>query len=71
MKTKLKLPFATEIIILAAWVIWISRNNKVFNNQPPSLTSWKYVFLQEAKLLSYRMKKKHADSFKEWLQSQT
>jgi hypothetical protein len=43
MKTKLKLPFVMEIIILAAWGIRISRNNKVFNNHPPSLTSWKKI----------------------------
>jgi hypothetical protein len=59
-----------EIIILTAWGIWISRNNKIFNNQTPSLKTWKIIFLQEAKLLIYRMKKKHADTFKEWLQSQ-
>jgi hypothetical protein len=70
-KKKLNVPFAMELIILAAWGIWISRNNKIFNNQEPSFESWKAIFLQEAKMLTYRMKKKHADSFKEWLQSQT
>jgi hypothetical protein len=69
-KKKLKFPFAMEIIILAAWGIWISRNNKIFNNQEPSFETWKIMFLQEAKMLTYRMKKKHADSFKEWIQSQ-
>jgi hypothetical protein len=59
-----------EIIFLAAWGIWIWRNNKIFHNQTPSFTSWKVIFLQEAKLLTYRIKKKHADTFKEWLQSQ-
>jgi hypothetical protein len=58
-----------EIIILTAWGIWISRNNKIFHNQTPSFTSWKAIFLQEAKL-TYKIKKKHADTFKEWLQSQ-
>jgi hypothetical protein len=69
-KRKLKYPFAMDIIILTAWSIWISRNNKIFNNQTPSIETWKFIFLQEAKLLTYRMKKKHADTFKEWLQSQ-
>jgi hypothetical protein len=63
-KKKLKYPFAMEIIILAAWGIWISRNNKIFNNQTPSFEIWKIIFLQEAKLLTYKMKKKHADTFK-------
>jgi hypothetical protein len=70
MKEKLKLPFAMEIIIIAAWGIWISRNNKIFNNHSPSFTSWKVIFIQEAKLLTFRIKKKHADTFKEWLQTQ-
>jgi hypothetical protein len=69
MKDKMKLPFAMEIIILAGWGIWITRNNKIFNNQLPSFANWKAVFLQEVKLPSYKMKKKHANSFKEWLQS--
>jgi hypothetical protein len=71
MKNKMKLPFVMEIGILEAWGIWIIRNNKIFNNQPPSLASWKVLFLRGAKLLSCKMKNKHADSFKEWLQSQT
>jgi hypothetical protein len=47
-----------------------NQNNKIFNNQATSFANWKDVFLQEVKLLSYMMKKKHADSFKEWLQTQ-
>jgi hypothetical protein len=70
MKDKMKLPFAMEIIILAGWGIWITRNNKIFNNQMPSFANWKAVFLQEVKLLSYMMKNEHVDSYKEWLQSQ-
>ena len=71
MKKKIQKPFAMEIIILAAWSIWIIRNNKVFKNQHPSFQSWKIIFLQELHLVSFRMKKKHSETFKEWLQSQT
>jgi hypothetical protein len=70
MKRKINYPFTMEIIILAAWSIWILRNNKIFHNQNQSFTGWKAVFLHEARMLTYRIKKKHADSFKEWLQSQ-
>jgi hypothetical protein len=31
-KNKLRMPFAMEIIIAAAWGIWIVRNNKIFKN---------------------------------------
>jgi hypothetical protein len=70
-KEKLQLPFAMDIIMLAAWGIWIVRNNKIFNNISASFQSWKAIYLQEIRLISYRMKKKHASSFKEWLQSRT
>jgi hypothetical protein len=32
-RNKLKMAFSMEIIMLAAWSIWIIRNNKIFNNQ--------------------------------------
>jgi hypothetical protein len=65
-RDKLKLPFAMEIIILAAWSIWIIRNNKIFKNQRPSFQSSKAIFREEITSLSHRMKKKRAQSFKEW-----
>jgi hypothetical protein len=55
---------------MAAWSIWIIRNNKIFNNQAPNFRSWKAVFLQELRMVSHKMKKKHVETFKEWLQSQ-
>jgi hypothetical protein len=68
-KDSLNLPFAVEIIILAAWSIWIIRNRKIFEDQNPSFSAWKIIFKQELQLLSYRMKKKWNVSFKAWLQS--
>jgi hypothetical protein len=59
-----------DIIILGAWSIWIVRNNKIFNDQNPRFNAWKAIFLQELQMLSYRMKKKYAETFKSWLQSQ-
>jgi hypothetical protein len=70
-KEKLQLPFAMDIIMLAAWGIWIVRNNKIFGNISATFQSWKAIYLQEIRLISYIMKKKHARSFKEWLQSRT
>ena len=69
-KEKIQKPFAMDIIILAAWSIWIIRNNKVFKNERPSFAAWKAIYLQELRMVAHRMKKKHADTFKEWLQSQ-
>ena len=70
LKDRINLPFSMDIIILAAWAIWIVRNNKIFNNQNPSFLSWKATYLQELRLVSHRMKKRHSESFKEWIQSQ-
>jgi hypothetical protein len=57
-KEKLNLPFAVEIIMLAAWYIWIVKNWNIFEDQAPSIIAWKTVFKQELQLLYYRMKKK-------------
>jgi hypothetical protein len=46
-KQKINEPFSMDIIILAAWSIWIVRNNKFFNNDSPSLDSWKAILKQE------------------------
>jgi hypothetical protein len=67
-KDHLSLPFAVEIIILAAWAIWIIRNRKIFEDQTPSLSAWKTVFKQELILLSFRMKKKRSEAYKAWLE---
>jgi hypothetical protein len=70
MKARINLPFAMEIIMLAAWGIWIVRNNKVFKDQNVVFHSWKAIYSQELRLLVHRMKKKHVASFKEWIQTQ-
>jgi hypothetical protein len=70
MRSKLNLPFSMEIIMISAWSIWITRNNAIFNNQRHDLRFWRFTFRQEISLLKYRIKKKHANTFKEWLQSQ-
>jgi hypothetical protein len=69
MRILLKLTFAMDVLILAAWGIWIVRDNKLFENQNATFISWKAIYSQELKMLAHRMKKKHASSFKEWLQS--
>ena len=70
LKDKLKVPFFMEISILAAWGIWMVRNNKNFKQQRPSFVRWKAIHHHELRTVAYRMKKKHVQTFKEWLQSQ-
>jgi hypothetical protein len=69
-RDKLKVPFSMDIIIIGAWSIWIIRNNKIFNEQEPRFNAWKVIFRQELEMLRHRMKKKYAESFRNWLQSQ-
>jgi hypothetical protein len=70
LKGKIHQPFAMDLIIIAAWSIWIVRNDMVFNNKRPTFTNWKMIYFKELQWLTYRMKKKHAETFKAWLQSQ-
>lgn len=70
MKQKLHVPFHMEIIILAAWAIWITRNNFIFQNINLTINRWHDTFLQELQWLRYRVKQKHAREFCNWLDSQ-
>jgi hypothetical protein len=47
LKAKLGLPFFMEIIIIASWAIWISRNNLIFQQIQPSFQRWKEIYLLE------------------------
>jgi hypothetical protein len=69
LKDKLKMPFSMEIIILASWALWMTRNNKNFKGQRSSFQAWKAIFMEEVKLLSYRMKKKYKRCYDSWLAS--
>jgi hypothetical protein len=39
LKNKINLPFGMDIIIIAAWSIWIVRKNMIFNNKRPYFSS--------------------------------
>jgi hypothetical protein len=71
MKDLLKLPFSMDIVILASWSIWIIRNNKIFNNQEARWSSWKAIYMNELRMLKFRMKQKFYDQFVDWLQNAT
>jgi hypothetical protein len=60
-------PFFTEVVILACWHIWKQRNWPAFENIKPSFAFWKYQFVHEVSLHVHRVKDKHADIFKSWI----
>ena len=67
LRQKLHVPFFMEIIILASWAIWFSRNYLIFQAIQPSLQGWKATFLEELNLLRFRIKKSYARAFDLWL----
>jgi hypothetical protein len=68
MRTQINKPFFMEAIILMSWAIWMSRNNKIFKNVPPSVQSCRAIFKMELSSLLWRAKKKILPSLQEWLQ---
>jgi hypothetical protein len=69
LKCSLNLPFSMDIIILASWALWMTRNNKIFRGQNASFQGWKAIYMEELKLLAHRMKKKHKACYVSWLNS--
>src|SRR3954467_15879276 len=49
-------PLFQEIMILAAWNIWKTRNNVLFEGIPPSTQGWCDLFKCDILLLSLRVK---------------
>jgi hypothetical protein len=47
-------PFFMEIFTIAAWQIWKQRNDFIFDRGRPSFSSWKRLFIEEAKLQAWR-----------------
>jgi hypothetical protein len=52
-----------EVIILMGWNIWSSRNDLIFNQQSPTITTVRRKFLNEFTLVIHREK----GSITEWL----
>ena len=49
-------PLFQEILILAAWNIWKTRNNLLFEGIPPSTQGWCDLFKSDILLLSLRVR---------------
>jgi hypothetical protein len=60
-------PFFTEIVILAYWHIWKIRNDFIFQHVRPSFRAWVNKFKHEVTLHALRIKDKHSESFKSWI----
>ncbi|XP_073360210.1 uncharacterized protein [Aegilops tauschii subsp. strangulata] len=69
LKAELGLPFALEIIILASWAIWTTRNDWIFKRIVPSLYSCRKRFKEELKWLVHRAKRKAYHNMEGWVQA--
>lgn len=65
----LGVPFSLEIIILAAWAIWITRNGFIFKGISPSLYKCRKTFKEELNRVVHRVNRKEYVNFKEWVQA--
>ena len=62
-------PFFTKVVLLACWNLWLVRNDKKINHIRPRFAAWRSKFIHDSKLLVYRIKDKHKESFIEWINS--
>ena len=58
--------FATGIVILGCWNIWIQRNGKIFRNEVPSVNCWKFKLKQDLELLKDIIKAKYLGALQDW-----
>jgi hypothetical protein len=62
-----KKPFFMEIVILAVWAIWKTRNAYIFQHVTPSLYRTKTLFKEEFKWIKFRATRKSYHQFASWI----
>ncbi|EES18608.2 hypothetical protein SORBI_3009G220900 [Sorghum bicolor] len=67
LRAQINQSFFMEIIILFCWAIWMSRNNYVFRDIPPSVQGCKTIFRAEFLWLLCRVKSKYFPRIQEWI----
>jgi hypothetical protein len=60
LKQMIQKPFFMEIVILAVWAIWKTRNAYIFQHVTPSLYRTKTLFKEEFKWIKFREIKLHS-----------
>nr|XP_040251774.1 uncharacterized protein LOC120968845 [Aegilops tauschii subsp. strangulata] len=60
-------PFFTEVVFIACWNIWITRNAKVFRHERARFNKWRSAFIHDISLMQYRMKAAYKDDLLRWI----
>lgn len=66
-KDQLQSQFFMLAVILMCWTIWRARNELIFNNNQVGIQDCKAYFLQEAKLVSLRVKAGLSSAYDQWI----
>lgn len=71
LKDQISSQFFMVAIALMCWIVWLARNEIIFNVNQISIQDCRRIFFKEAKMVSLRMKTKSSLStqFDQWMQS--
>ena len=58
---------AMEITIMAAWNIWMQRNDHIFHHKSFSITKWRRRLKKDLILMDHRIKDKHKSTLQAWI----
>lgn len=67
LKNQINQSFFMEVIIIFCWAIWMTRNNLIFRQIPPSIQSYKHIFKTEFLWLLCRANRKYFPNIQEWI----
>jgi len=65
LKDQINQSFFMEIILLLCWAIWMTRNNLIFRQIPPSVQNCKLIFMTEFHWLLCRAKRSYFPKIQE------
>ena len=70
-RSRFKHPFFFEVMLTAAWNIWILRNGRTFRGENATFAAWRCNFVHDLTLLAHRMRVNIRDKLYAWINSLT
>ena len=68
-RSRFKHPFFFEVMLTAAWNIWILRNGRTFRGENATFAAWRCNFVHDLTLLAHRMRLDNRDKLYAWINS--